>query len=293
MDCVEESETAVVNHPLIALHLESQIGIIRAVPDLSWIQWALLALGAFATGLSKTGIAGLGILAVAFFANALPARESTGALLPLLIIADVFGVVIFRKHADWKYIWRLFPWVVGGVVLGTLLMDWAKPAVVGRLIGGILLTMVVLHLWRHREMARDPDGFAARMPHAVWFAGLTGVLAGLTTMVANAAGPVMVLYLLAMGLPKLAFLGTMAWFFFFVNLFKVPFSCWLGLIKPDSLVLDGVLLIALLPGVFLGPRIVKHIPQRAFEWVVLVLTMLAAIRLLVRGIFCFAGAAPT
>ncbi len=251
------------------------------MPDINWIQWTLLALGAFVTGLSKTGVAGLGILAVAFFANALPARESTGALLPLLIAADVFGVVIFRKHADWKYIWRLFPWVVAGVVLGCFAMDKANATQVERLIGGILLGMVALHLWRQREMVRDPDGFAARLPHAVWFAGLTGVLAGFTTMVANAAGPVMVLYLLAMGLPKMAFLGTMAWFFFFVNLFKVPFSCWLGLIKPDSLLLDGILLAALLPGVLLGPRIVKHIPQRAFEWMVLALTVAAAMRLVV------------
>lgn len=263
------------------MHRRLSTGIIPRVPDLTWLQWTLLALGAFATGLSKTGIAGLGILAVAFFANALPARDSTGALLPLLIVADVFGVAIFRKHADWKYIWRLFPWVVGGVVLGALFMGRANAAAVERLIGGILLAMAGLHLWRQREAARDPDGFAARLPHAVWFAGLTGVLAGFTTMVANAAGPVMVLYLLAMGLPKLAFLGTMAWFFFFVNLFKVPFSCWLGLVNPGSLVMDGILLIALLPGVLLGPRVVKHIPQRAFEWMVLILTVAAAVRLVI------------
>jgi len=251
------------------------------VPDFAWFQWALLALGAFAVGLSKTGIAGLGILAVAFFANALPPRESTGALLPLLIVADVFGVLIFRKHADWKYIWKLFPWVVGGVVLGTAFMDRVNPAAVGRVIGGILLAMVALHLWRRREVARDPDGFAARLPHAMWFACITGLLAGFTTMVANAAGPVMVLYLLAMGLPKMAFLGTIAWFFFLVNLFKVPFSWWLDLIRPDSLVLDAVLLLPLLPGVLLGPRIVKHIPQHAFEWMVLILTVAAAVRLVV------------
>jgi uncharacterized protein len=249
------------------------------MPELTPIQWSLLALGAFATGLSKTGVAGLGILAVALFANALPPRDSTGALLPLLIAADIFGVAIFRKHADWRHIWRLFPWVIPGVVLGYFAMDWTRASQVGRLIGAILLGMTAIHLWRRRAMARDPDGFAARLPHSRWFAAFTGILAGFSTMVANAAGPVMVLYLFAMELSKMTFLGTMAWFFFFVNLFKLPFSCGLGLITTQSVVLDGILLLALLPGVALGPRIVRHLPERAFERMVLALTVLAAIRL--------------
>lgn len=249
------------------------------MPNLTPIQWLLLGLGAFATGLSKTGVAGLGILAVALFANALPPRESTGALLPLLIVADVFGVAIFRRHADWRHIWRLFPWVIPGVILGSVALQVARPQQIGRLIGAILLAMTALHFWRRRAMARDPDGFAARLPHSSWFAAFTGILAGFSTMVANAAGPVMVLYLFAMGLPKITFLGTMAWFFFFVNLFKVPFSQGLGLITAQSVVLDGILLLPLLPGVALGPRIVRHLPERAFEQMVMALTVLAAIRL--------------
>jgi hypothetical protein len=254
-------------------------GIIPLMPDLTPLQWTLLALGAFATGLAKTGVAGLGILAVALFANALPARESTGALLPLLIAADVFGVTIYRRHAEWRHVWRLCPWVIVGVSLGSVLLGRAGAGSVERLIGAILLVMLAVHLWRKRETARDPDGVAARLPHAWWFAGLCGVLAGFSTMVANAAGPVMVLYLFAMGLPKLAFLGTMAWFFFLVNLFKVPFSVGLGLIRADSLVLDAILLVALAPGAALGPRIVRHLPERVFERMVLALTALAAIRL--------------
>jgi uncharacterized membrane protein YfcA len=249
------------------------------MPELSSIQWILLALGAFLTGLSKTGIAGLGILSVALFANALPARESTGALLPLLVAADLFGIGLYRKHADWRQILRMFPWVVAGVALGYFGLRVLNEPQVRRLIGGILLGMVALHLWRQRQLARDPDGWSARLPHAAWFAALTGVLAGFTTMVANAAGPVMVLYFLAMGLPKLEFLGAMAWFFCFVNALKLPFSWHLGLIRWESLRLDALLLLPLLPGALLGPVIVKRIPQRAFELVVLVLTVAAAVRL--------------
>jgi uncharacterized membrane protein YfcA len=236
-------------------------------------QWALLGCGAFFTGLSKTGIAGLGVLAVALCANALPARASTGALLPLLLCADVFGVAFFRKHASWPHLWKLFPWVAVGVVAGYFALGKISNAQVQRMIGGILLAMVALHVWRQRQ-SKDP------VPHTWWFAALTGMVAGFTTMVANAAGPVMVLYLLAIGLPKLAFLGTGAWFFMLVNAFKVPFSLQLGLITPDSLLMDAALVVPMIPGAVLGPVIVRHLNQRVFDLMVLVLTVGAAVRLM-------------
>jgi uncharacterized membrane protein YfcA len=235
-----------------------------------------LGLGAFCTGLSKTGIAGLGILTVGLFAMALPARASTGALLPLLLCADCFGVAIFRKHASWPHLWKLFPWVILGVIGGYFALDRISDAYVQRLLGVILLVMLAVHVWRQRQADRLPS----LLPHTWWFGALTGVLAGFTTMVANAAGPVMVLYLLAIGLPKLAFIGTAAWFFMLVNAFKVPFSVNLGLINSSSLLVDSVLLIPMVPGALLGPVILRRINQNAFEVMVLVLTVAAAVRLL-------------
>jgi uncharacterized protein len=242
---------------------------------LAW-QWGLLAVGAFVTGLSKTGIAGLGVLSVALFANALPARASTGALLPLLLCADVFGVAFFRKHASWLHLWKLFPWVIVGVVAGYFALGRVSNAQVQRMIGAILLALVALHLWRQRRLGLREE----QMPHAWWVAAATGVLAGFTTMVANAAGPIMVLYLLAVGLPKLAFVGTGAWFFMLVNAFKVPFSLHLGLITPDSLLVDSLLVIPMIPGALLGPVILERINQRGFEALALILTVAAAVRLL-------------
>ncbi len=244
-------------------------------------QWALLSAGAFVTGLSKTGIAGVGVLAVAIFANALPARESTGALLPLLLCADVFGVAFFRKHASWPHLWRLFPWVVLGVVLGYLTLGRLTNPVVQRMIGAILLAMIGLHFWRQYRASKEGSGAADAMPHTWWFSALTGVLAGFTTMVANAAGPVMILYLLAVGLPKLALIGTGAWFYMCVNAFKVPFSVHLGLITHQSLVMDALLTLPMVPGALLGPVILKRLNQRAFERMALALTFIAAARLLV------------
>jgi uncharacterized membrane protein YfcA len=235
-----------------------------------------LAAGAFCSGLSKTGMAGLGILPVVLFANVLPPRESTGALLPLLLCGDVFGVMYFRKHASWPHLWRLFGWVMAGVVAGYFALGRVNNAQMQRMLGVILLVMVVLHWSRGRRQ----EEIAAGLPHSMWFTAAMGILAGFATMVANAAGPVMVLYLLAIGLPKLVFIGTGAWFFMLVNAFKVPFSVKLGLITRDSLVMDAILVLPLVPGAWLGPRILQRINQAAFEKMVLILTLVGTIRLL-------------
>jgi uncharacterized membrane protein YfcA len=239
-------------------------------------QWAVLGTGAFLMGLSKTGITGLGILTIALYAIALPARESTGALLPLMVCADAFGVAYFRKHAEWTHLWKLFPWVLIGIVIGCFALGRFTNAQAQRTIGGILLAMVGLQFWRRRQ----PGGVPSHLPHSGWFVALTGVAAGFATMTANAAGPIMIVYLLAVGLPKLAFVGTSAWFFLIVNLTKIPFSLHLGLITADSLLMDAALLAPLLPGVLLGPIVLKRINQAAFELMVLVFTLVAAIRLL-------------
>jgi uncharacterized protein len=245
--------------------------------NLSHGQWILLAVAAFCSGLSKTGIAGLGILPVVLFANALPPRESTGALLPLLLCGDVFGVMFFRKHASWPHLCQLFAWVIAGVIAGYFTLGWVNGEQIKRIIGVILVVMVALQWWRGHQ---KQDDLAARLPHSKWFTALMGILAGFATMVANAAGPVMVLYLLAIGLPKLVFIGTAAWFFMLVNAFKVPFSVKLGLITHESLLMDAILVLPMVPGALLGPRILKHINQNVFEKMVLILTLAGSIRLL-------------
>jgi uncharacterized protein len=146
------------------------------------------------------------------------------------------------------------------------------------LIGWILLSMIALHLWRQYRLARA--GAADVFPHSHWFAALIGVLAGFTTMIANAAGPVMILYLLAMQLPKMEFLGTGAWFFLGVNLFKVPFSWQLGLVTPASLLIDLKLAAAVVVGALAGRALVRHINQRLFEALALALSAIAALRMI-------------
>ncbi|MEU3737042.1 MULTISPECIES: sulfite exporter TauE/SafE family protein [unclassified Streptomyces] len=246
--------------------------------DISIWGFAALAAAAVLVGFSKTAVSGANTVSLAVFAAVLPARESTGVLLPILIAGDVLAVLTYRRHAHWPTLWRLFPAVAGGVVAGTVFLMWADDAVVRTSIGAILLMMAAVTLWRRRTPA-DEAGPARRSRLK---APSYGVLGGFTTMVANAGGPVMSMYLLSAGFRKLSFLGTSAWFFLIVNTSKVPFSVGLGLIDAHSLLLDAALVLFVLPGALIGKAAVHRINQRLFEQLVIGATVLGGLQLLLR-----------
>ncbi|WP_406724163.1 sulfite exporter TauE/SafE family protein [Streptomyces sp. GD-15H] len=253
--------------------------------DLNGWQFAALAFAALLVGFSKTAVSGANTVSLAIFAAMLPARASTGVLLPILIAGDVLAVLTYRRHAHWPTLWRLFPAVAAGVVVGTVFLTWADDEAVRTSIGAILLLMAGVTVWRRRaakgDEARDePDAVTSRAGKAK--ARSYGVLGGFTTMVANAGGPVMSLYLLSAGFRKLGFLGTSAFFFLIVNTSKVPFSVGLGLINAESLLLDAALVLFVVPGAFLGKWAVGRINQQLFERLVIAATVVGGVQLLVR-----------
>ncbi|MBC2865549.1 sulfite exporter TauE/SafE family protein [Streptomyces mexicanus] len=247
---------------------------------LSAAGFAALACAALLVGFSKTAVSGANTVSLAIFAAVLPARASTGVLLPVLIAGDVLAVLTYRRHAHWPTLWRLFPAVAAGVVAGTLFLLWADDAVMRTSIGVILLVMAAVTVWRRRAAGREdePDTVTTRSGRLK--ARSYGVLGGFTTMVANAGGPVMSMYLLSAGFRKLGFLGTSAFFFLVVNVSKVPFSAGLGLIDGRSLVLDAVLAVFVVPGALLGKWAVHHIDQRLFERLVIAATVVGGLQLL-------------
>ncbi|MGD6749754.1 sulfite exporter TauE/SafE family protein [Streptomyces sp. BH105] len=242
-------------------------------------EFSALAAAAMVVGFSKTAVSGANTVSLAVFAAILPARASTGVLLPILICGDILAVLTYRRHAHWPTLWRLFPAVGAGVVLGTVFLGFAGDGAVRMSIGVILLVMAGVTLWRRKQAAvaetESTQSRAARVK-----AGSYGVLGGFTTMVANAGGPVMSMYLLSAGFKKLGFLGTSAWFFLIVNSAKVPFSVGLGLIDGRSLLLDAALVVFVVPGAIIGKACVNRINQRLFEQLVIAATVLGGLQLL-------------
>ncbi|MGP9683891.1 MULTISPECIES: sulfite exporter TauE/SafE family protein [unclassified Brachybacterium] len=266
------------------------------IPTLGAATWVLVMIGALVVGLSKTAMPGGGTIAVGLFALALPAKESTAALLLLLMVGDATALWVYRREPDVRTLVRLIPSVLIGIVLGTIFFATVGGDTVRTTIGVILLVLIAVTVWRRRsarvKKSADPSaaadaGDATDPAVAPSGAGVAlsragyGVLGGFTTMVANAGGPVMSMYFYAMRMPVLTFLGTSAWFFAIVNVIKLPFSAGLGLITRDTLVMDLMLVPLVLIGAYCGAKIARRIPQGVFEKLILVLTVVSALALLV------------
>jgi hypothetical protein len=248
------------------------------LPAFSPLQWTLVLLSAVCIGLSKSGFPGVSMISVVVMAGLMPARQSTGVILPLLICGDMMAVRAFRDHVRWPYVWRTLPATVVGVAAGFGLLKLPlSERFFQILIGSVILVLVILQV--ARMTIASEKAMEKELPAGGPVALGMGMAAGVTTMVANAAGPVMSIYLISMRLPQYDFVGTMAVFFLLVNLIKVPFSVALGLIGPHSLMLNVVMLPGVAIGILGGRTILKRIPRKVFEWIILGLAAVAALKL--------------
>lgn len=242
------------------------------------MQWILLGICGLLVGMSKTGLSGVGLMVVPILANAFGGRPSVGLLLPILIFADIFAVSWYNRHAQWKHILRLLPWAMGGILLATFVGKSISDSTFNRLLAAMVIVGIVILIWR------DIRSGKMKIPESRWFAAGLGLLGGFATMIGNAAGPVMALYLLSMRLPKNIYIGTGAWFFFIVNLSKVPLHIWSWkTITLESFVLDLLMIPAVAVGAFLGIWVVKLLPEKVFRIIVIVTTLLSALLLFPRS----------
>ncbi len=227
---------------------------------------------AFNIGIAKTGMPGIGIMAIPLFVLTVDdARLSAGWLLPILLTADVYAIIVYRRMAASNQLFSLAPWVAIGMAAGAVALGWPE-TVLRKLVGAIVLSMVALFLVRKRFGE-------ALIREGLWYSGFYGASAGFSTMVANAAGPVMNLYLLSRKLPRQEFVATGAWFFFLVNLTKLPVYSWRGLISARSLAFDLALVPFALLGAWAGRKYLMLIPQQAFDGAVIGLAAIAALLL--------------
>ena len=232
----------------------------------------MLALTAtFVIGVSKAGIKGIAIITLTLMALAFGAKESTGLIVPLLIVGDIFAVIYYNRHTQWKYIVRFLPWMMAGVLIGVLIgQDLDEKTFQYGMALIILGSVVMMFWWDKRPSKTVPTHWA--------FAGFMGIMAGITTMIGNLAGAFSNIFFLAMRLPKNEFIGTAAWLFFIINIFKLPFHIWAwGTITPETLLIDLQLVPGILIGLFVGVRLVKIIKENFYRRMILLLTALGAI----------------
>jgi len=243
---------------------------------LSTLQWIAIGLAVFLLGISKSGIKGLGIVLVIILAFVFGEKASTGILLPMLIAADIMAVVYYNRHANWTYIKKLMPWMVIGVLVGVWLGNYISEELFKRTMAIIIIASVLIMFYTERKQS-------AKIPTHPLFAIAAGFFSGFSTMIGNLAGPITNVYFLAMRLPKNEFIGTIAWLFFLINLFKLPFHflVWKTVSK-ESLVLNAVLFPIIAISFFCGIWIVKQISNVKYRKFILILTALGGLIMLFR-----------
>ena len=233
--------------------------------------WGLIFLASFIIGLSKAGLKGIDMMNVTIMAIVFGGKASTGIVLPLLCAADVMAVIYYNRHAKWRHFWKLVPWMFVGILIGVFVGKDLDESIFRRIMAVIIILTIVIVI--ALEIRKN-----VRMPENKLFAASMGLVSGFTTMLGNLAGAFSNLYFLAMRMPKNNFIGTAAWVFLVVNLFKLPFQVlyWKN-INLSTLQTNLVLLPALVAGFWIGVKIVSRIREESFRRVVIVLTLIGAV----------------
>jgi len=246
--------------------------------QLSLSSWLLAILCALMIGMSKTGVNGLGTLVVPLMAFIFGGMPSSGLVLPMLIMADIFGVVYYHRSTQWKTVFKVLPWAFVGIFGGLIVGKNISALQFKQLIGVLVILSLMVMIWLELRKKKKNE----IVPHKIWFTIPFGIMGGFSTMIGNAAGPIMSVYLLSKNLPKKVYIGTAAWFFFIVNLSKLPLQIWgWNNITNKTITFNFILLPAIALGAFFGIKIVKIIPEKAYRWFVVVATFISALALLI------------
>ena len=250
--------------------------ILLTAHEVSATAWVLALTAALVIGISKAGIKGIAIINVTLMALAFGARASTGLVVPLLVVADIFAVIYYNRHARWSYIARFLPWMILGILIGVGIgNDLDEQTFKIGMAVIILVSVGIMYWWDRRKSKVVPTHWA--------FAWFIGTIAGITTMIGNLAGAFSNIYFLAMRLPKNEFIGTAAWLFLIINVFKLPFHIWSwGTITPESLLINLKLLPGIVLGIIVGIQMVKIIREGFYRKMILILTALGAFLILLR-----------
>jgi len=246
------------------------------MPDLSlWMNtsydWVLLFVCALLIGMSKTGIQGITMLAIPLMAINFGAKPSTGLILPMLCFSDLIAVFYYRRMAEWKYIIKLLPAAIVGFFLA-IAVDSMIPDGFSKLMAVCIFMGIIVMLWNEKKSAES------KMFTSWWYAPIFGLMGGFTTMIGNAAGPVMSVYLLSMRLPKYSFVGTSAWFFLVVNYLKLPLQIFVwDNISFASIALNIISIPFMVIGAIIGVYLVKKIPEKGYRIFIIVVTILSAV----------------
>lgn len=238
--------------------------------------WILLFFSAMIIGMSKAGLKGVEMLSVTIMAFIFGGKSSTGIVLPLLCFADILAVIYYNRHAQWNHFKKIIPWMMTGILLGVFIGKDLNEFLFKKIMASIILITIAIVLYMENRKSE-------KVPTNPFFVASTGLAAGFTTMIGNLAGAFANLYFLAMRVSKNDFIGTAAWIFLFMNLFKLPFQVfyWKN-INWQTFSTDLYLIPGIIIGFFIGVKIIHKIKDHHYRKLVILLTLIGSVVLLIQ-----------
>lgn len=240
--------------------------------------WVLYFLCAVLIGMSKTGIQNIGTIAVPLFALLFGAKESTGIVLILLAMADLIAIIYYRKKLIWKEVVKLLPMALLGLVVALLFGHYIDDQTFKAVMALCILIGVGIMVW----MEKSDEQRREQLTQHSWYAPFFGFLMGFSTMIGNAAGPALSIYLLSRRMDKFTFVATGAWFIMILNYTKIPLQVFVwDNLSWAGIVLNFMALPFILLGGYLGIRVIKVLPDKAFKNLIMALVVLSSIFMLI------------
>lgn len=236
----------------------------------------LALLATLLLGVGKAGVKGLGVAIVTLMALVFGSKPSTGILMPMMITADIFAVIYYHRHTQWKFLKKILPMMIVGVLIGVWWGNEVSEELFKEVMAYFILISVVIMIGMDRFKKIG-------IPKHWSFAAGMGLISGITSMIGNLAGSFTSIYLLAIRLPKNEFIGTAAWLFFIINAFKLPFHIYVwNTINVKTLTLNVILIPALVIGFFMGVKLLHLINNVLYRKLVLIVTAIGALIILIK-----------
>lgn len=239
--------------------------------------WIIYFSCAILIGMSKTGIQNIGTLTVPLFALIFGAKFSTGIVLILLCFADLIAVIYYRKAFLWNEVKKLLPLAFTGLITGLIIGNYVNDKIFKIIIASCIILGLIIMFYNERVDKNRQEQFVNKK----WYSPVFGFILGISTMIGNAAGPALSVYMLSKRLDKIAFAATSAWFIMILNLTKIPLQAfvwnnltwkgfYLNLLALPFIVLGGII----------GIKIVKILPEKTYKTVIKIILFISSVLLI-------------
>jgi hypothetical protein len=233
---------------------------------------------AFVVGFLRTSIgAGVGLVLTPTLSLVLPPSAVLALITPMINLSDPMALRYYWRRWDARQLRLLLPASIAGVVLGTWALAQLSDFWLGKVIGAFALAFGLL------QLALSLRGSALFGGGAPPVAGLVaGVVSGVSSVVSHSGGVILGLYLVSLGLPTAVVVGTGTAVVIVANVFKFLGYWRIGFLTPEILLAAVLSAPWLALGAWVGYRVNRVLPRRAFELAIVAIALAGGVRLLLR-----------